>query len=489
MKFKGLNVMNRYKSIENRDQLSLMPMCLDDMIAPDSEVRAIDAIVDSMDIQSMGFTYSITKETGRKPYSPIDIFKLYTYSYFHGIRSSRKIERECYRNIEIMWLINELKPDFKTIADFRKNNKDQIKQAFRKFSMICDELGLIGKEMVAVDGSKFRANNSRMAYHSENKLRKKIEHYNNAAEQYLLLLDCCDNEERDSARTNLSRAEIVSKIEGINKRLAELEILREQVKENGSIYITDQDSRMMKTNNNGVDICHNVQIAVDDKNHLVVAVDVTSDPVDKEQLHNIALQAKEEVGVDTITAIADKGYYSASEFAKCKEDSIIPIVSKADHSHMAATKEFGKSQFRYDKVNDGYICPQGHLLKAYNPRKENGKYAGHKRYQNFAACRECKVKDKCSNSEKGRTIQDRPFQRYADEVDKRTNEYLDMYKKRKQLVEHPFGTIKRALGFSYFLTRGTESVRTESLMHFLVYNMKRAINIIGTMEIIGALQG
>lgn len=480
--------MNRYKSIENRDQLSLMPMCLDDMIAPDSEVRAIDAIVDSMDIQSMGFIYSITKETGRKPYNPIDMFKLYTYSYFNGIRSSRKIERECYRNIEILWLINELKPDFKTIADFRKNNKGQIKQAFRKFSLICDELGLIGKEMVAVDGSKFRANNSRMAYHSENKLLKKIEHYNNAAEQYLLLLDSCDNEEINSARTNLNRAEIVSKIEGINKRLVELEILREQVKENGSIYITDQDSRMMKTNNNGVDICHNVQIAVDDKNHLVVAVNVTSDQVDKEQLHSISLQAKEELGANKITAIADKGYYSASEFVKCKEDSIIPIVSKADHSHMAATKEYGKSQFRYDEVNDGYVCPQGHLLKAYNPRKENGKYAGHKRYQNFAACRECRVKDKCSNSGKGRTIQDRPFQRYADEVDKRTTEYIDMYKKRKQLVEHPFGTIKRALGFSYFLTRGTESVRTESLMHFLVYNMKRVINIIGTKEIIGVLQ-
>ena len=156
---------------------------------------------------------------------------------------------------------------------------------------------------------------------------------------------------------------------------------------------------------------------------------------------------------------------------------------------MAATKEYGKTQFRYDEVNDGYICPEGHLLKAYNHRKENAKYPGNKRYHNFGACNECGVKDKCSDSEKGRTIQNRPFQRYADEVDKRTNEYLDMYKKRKQLVEHPFGTIKRAFGFSYFLTRGTESVRTESLLHFLVYNMRRAINIIGTKEIIEILQG
>ena len=265
-------------------------------------------------------------------------------------------------------------------------------------------------------------------------------------------------------------------------------MLKQQVHENGSIYETDPDSRMMKTNDNGCDICHNVQIAVDDKNHLVVAVDVTSEPVDKEQFHNVALQAKEELGVETITAIADKGYYSALQFAKCKEDNIVPIVSKADHSHMAATKEYGKSGFQYDAEQNGYICPQGHLLKAYNPRKQNAKYACYIRYRNIEACAQCPVKDKCSKGEDGRTIQDRPFQRFADEVDRRTKEFSDMYKIRKQTVEHPFGTIKRSLGFTYFLTRRTESVRTESLLHFLVYNMKRAIDIVGTRELVGVLQ-
>jgi transposase len=475
--------------MENREQISLMPMCIDDMITPDCEVRAIDAIVDKMDIQSIGFTYSKTKETGRKPYSPIDMFKLYAYSYFNGIRSSRKIERECHRNIEVIWLISGLKPDFKTISDFRKNNKNQIKQAFHKFSMICDELGLIGKEMVAVDGSKFRASNSRFAYHSGKKIEKKIEHYNKVAEQYLALLESCDVQENDCNTPKLSRTEIETKIESINKRLAELEALKQRVKENGSVYETDPDSRMMQTNNKGCDICHNVQVAVDDKNHLVVVVDVTSQPVDKEQLHNISLQAKEELSVEELTVIADKGYYSALEFAKCKKDNITPIVSKADHSHMAATKEYGKSQFKYDEENDGYICPQGHLLKAYNHRKKYEEEKNIRRYQNFEACSSCPVKDKCSEHEKGRTIQDRPFQRIADEVDRRTEEYSDMYKKRKQTVEHPFGTIKRALGFSYFLTRRTENVRTESLLHFLVYNMKRTINIVGTRELIVILQG
>ncbi|BAK97612.1 putative transposase for insertion sequence element [Oscillibacter valericigenes Sjm18-20] len=418
------------------------------------------------------------------------MFKLYAYSYFNGIRSSRKIERECYRNIEAIWLINGLRPDFKTIADFRKNNKKPIKLAFRKFSMICDELDLIGKEMVAVDGSKFRASNSRFAYHSEKKIQKKIEHYNQVAEGYLQLLDEYDAQETGCCvAQKFSRLEIEKKIEGINKRLSELGELEAAVKRDGTIYETDPDSRMMQANNKGCDICHNVQIAVDDKNHLVVAVDVTSEPVDKEQLHSITLQAKEELGVESITAIADKGYYSARQFAKCKEDNIVPIVAKADRSFMAATKGYEKSRFKYDEAQDGYICPQGHLLRPYQHRKSYPQEADFKRYQNFEACSDCPVRDQCSNGEKGRTIQDRPFQRIADEVDRRTEQFADMYKVRKQTVEHPWGTIKRAMGFSYFLTRKTENVRTESLLHFGVYNMKRAINIIGTEQLIGILQG
>ena len=257
--------MERYICSENRNQISMLPMCLDDMLQEDAEVRAIDAIVEKMNIASMGFTYSEPKETGRKPYIPVDMFKLYAYSYFNGIRSSRKIERECYRNIEVIWLINGLRPDFKTIADFRKNNKKPIKLAFRKFSMICDELGLIGKEMVAVDGSKFRASNSRQ------------------------LLDEYDEQETGCVAQKFIRMEIEKKFEGINKRLSELGELEAAVKRDGTIYETDPDSRMMQANNKSCDICHNVQIAVDDKNHLVVAVDVTSEPVDKEQLHSITL--------------------------------------------------------------------------------------------------------------------------------------------------------------------------------------------------------
>ena len=480
--------MERYIEKGNREQLNIFPVCLDDMISEDNVVRAIDAIVDNMDITGLGFTHSQTATTGRKPYNPADLFKLYTYCYFNGIRSSRKIEKECYRNLEVMWLIHELKPDFKTIADFRKNNKEQIKLAFSKFSLICDSLGLIGKEMIAVDGSKFRASNSRLAYHSERKLAKKIEYYRKTAEQYLKLLEESDLKE-SSTQTTVSKEDIKRKIDWINNKITNLSELKKEIRESGSICLTDKDSKMMKTNNKGFEISYNVQTAVDEKNHLVVAVDVTSEPVDKEQLHHISSLAKEALKVEKITVIADTGYYSAKQFAKCKKDNIIPIVSKADPANAAADKEFRKSQFKYDELKDGYICPQGHLLKPYNTKHYTSEETTFRRYRNIEACSKCPMKQKCSKGNTGRTIEDRPLKKYADEVDKRTLEFFDVYKKRKSIVEHPFGTIKRGLGFSYFLTRGTASVRAESFMHFLIYNMKRVINILGTRQLIVKLQG
>lgn len=478
--------MERYNKSNDRDQLTIQPMCLDDMIPEDAEVRALEVIVEKMNIRSMGFTYSETKQTGRKPYDPEDMFKLYSYSYFNGIRSSRKIERECYRNIELMWLIGEIRPDFKTIADFRKDNKSQIKEAFRRFGMICSELGLIGKEIVAIDGSKFRASNSRLAYHSEKKIEKKIEHHTKMAVQYMKLLDQCDREE--SERPKLTREEIISKIDRINEKIVSLSLLKEEVSQNGTIYETDPDSRMMKTNDNGADICHNVQIAVDDKNHLVVAVDVTSQPVDREQLFNMASQAKDMLEVDKLTVIADRGYYSSSQFEKCENAGIEAIVAKPILTNENNSDEYRKEAFQYDAVTEGYICPQGHLLKPWR-MKETSKSKGSLIYANFAACSGCPVKSRCTSGKKGRTLHDRPLHKFAKIVDKRTQENMAMYHQRKQLVEHPFGTVKRAMGFSYFLTRGNESVRVESILHFWAYNFKRVINLMGTEKLIGALRG
>jgi transposase len=474
----GERAMSRYIiKGESRNQISIEPLCLDEMIGEENAVRAIEMIVESMKIKELGFLYSKTRETGRKPYSPEDMFKLYCYSYYNGIGSSRKIERECHRNIEVMWLLGELKPDHKTIANFRRDNKAAIKGAFRKFTQICGELGLISKEIVAVDGSKFRASNGRTRYHGKGKIAEKMKYYEEAAEKYMNLLEQCDYAEKENQASRYSRKELREKLEKIQKRVDELASISERVEAEGTIYLTDPDSRLMRVHNGGGDISHNVQTAAEAENHFIVAVDVTSDAVDYGQLHNMASQAKEELGVDELTAIADRGYYSGEEFAKCKEDGITVIAPKPDRGE-TQSKGYTKGNFRYDKENDEYICPLGEKVTLPAKRKSKSK---DKRYY-CKACVGCPSKALCTPKTKYRSVTRLEFDDYADEVDAFTRENHELFSKRKCLVEHPFGTVKRAFGFTYFLTRGTENVRTESLLHFLAYNMKRLFNIMETPQ-------
>ena len=381
--------------------------------------------------------------------------------------------------------MNELKPDFKTIANFRKDNKKAIKAAFRKFTMICDELNLISKEIVAVDGSKFRACNGRMRYHSKGKIAEKLQHYSEAAEKYMNLLEQCDQNETENPPNQYSRKELKEKLDKIQKRVNELEAIQGKVETEGTIYLSDPDARLMRTHNGGGDISHNVQTAVEEKNHFIVAVDVTSEAVDYAQLYNIASQAKEELRVDELTAIADKGYYSGEQFAKCKDENIHPIAPHPDKGG-AQERGYTKGYFRYDKETDMYCCPQGELLGQPAQRRANRKGD---RYYNQVACANCLAKDRCSPALPYRTIVRGKFDDYSEEVDAFTKAHAEIFVKRKSLCEHPFGTVKRALGFTYFLTRGHENVRTESLLHFLAYNMKRLINIMGTTGLTAELQG
>lgn len=478
--------MERYVQGENRNQFCIEPMCFDDMIAEDNPVRAIEMIVNSMGIPELGFKYSETKVTGRKPYSPEDMYKLYAYSYYNGIRSSRKIEQECHRNIEVMWLIGNLRPDHKTIANFRRENKAAIKAAFRQFSLICSELGLISKEIVAVDGSKFRACNGRMRYHSKGKIAEKMRYYTEMAEKYVNLLEHHDHEETGNPSTRMSKTEIQEKLKKVQARIRTLDKISERVDEEGTIYLTDSDARLMRAHNGGGDISHNVQIAVEAANHFVVAVDVTSDVVDYGQLHNIALAAKEELGSETLIAVADRGYYSGEEFSKCEADNIQPIAPKPDRGSRAQSEGYTKYHFKYDAEEDVYICPQGHRLPQPRQRKADRKL---KRYYNVTACGSCSSKPLCAAKTKYRYITRTEHDDLSDIVDDFTRANHALYSQRKSLVEHPFGTVKRALGFTYFLTRGQENVRTESLLHFLAYNMKRLVNIMGPQELAAVLGG
>ena len=483
--------MPRYVEGRNRSQTSMILMNLDKMIDEENPVRAIDVIVDSFDLEKIGFKYAKTKNTGRRPYNPSDMLKLYIYGYFDGVRASRKLENECDRNIELMWLINNLKPDFKTIANFRKDNKECLEKVFKEFSIICDELGLYGKEVVAIDGSKFRANSSRRKNYTKGKVKKMLEHYDKSAKKYMEILDLEDK--KDNNKNSSETINIKDKVEKAKKRIEELEKLAAKIEEGGEISITDPDARHMSVSNNGTDIAHNVQIAVDSKYHLVVAVDVVSTSADQGQLYKMAKKASEKLGIelktennnkeDVMTVLADKGYYSGAELEKCKESGIKAIVARQKTVSKTGNPDYAKDKFIYDKEKDTYICPQGSTLK-----NSSRKDSRNQLYRNIKACIECEYKDECTSNKRGRTVRRREYQGIYDEVDKRTIENKELYRQRQMMVEHPFGTIKRGLGFTYFLTRGNEGVKAESFMHFLIYNLKRVINIIGTRGIIQKLE-
>lgn len=486
--------MKRYVRGESRNQLSIIPISLDDMIDENNPVRVIDALIESLDMIALEFKYAIPKDIGRKPYNPKDLLKLYIYGYFNRIRSSRKLEKECKRNIEVMWLIDNLRPDDKTISDFRKDNKKPLMEVFKQFSMLCNELGLYGKKIVAIDGSKFKASNSRKKNYTKNKVKKMLEYYEEVAEKYIEMLAENDEKEKNENILDQTKEEITAKLEKAKRRIEELTEMAEEIKKNGEISMTDPDAKHMSVSNNGTDIAHNVQAAVDSKNHLVVAIDVVSTPADQNQLYNMAsksveaLELKEEVekleeGKEILTVLGDKGYYCGEELEKCKEARIKTIVAKQKSGSKTGNEKYAKDNFEYDKEKDIYICPNGEILKNIS-RPTSKKQT----YRNKEACPKCKDRDKCTTSESGRKIVRTSYQEIYDEVDKITLENKELYKERQMIVEHVFGTIKRALGFSYFLTRGNKSVKAESAMHFFTYNLIRVINIIGAEKLIEILK-
>lgn len=460
------------------NQYNLMPMCYDEIITEDNPVRVLEAFVDALDMEKLNFTHATTKESkaGRPAYNPKDMLKLYLYGYFNGIRSSRKLERECHRNIELFWLIGELKPDFKTIADFRKDNIKNIKGVFAEFSILCDELKLLGKEIVAIDGSKFRANNARKKNYTKGKIEKQIKYYQENAEKYMKLLDEEDSKETDNKVTT-NKEEIQRKIQKAKQRIEELEELKKDVEKNGEKSITDPDSRHMKANNNGTDIAHNVQISVDNKEDLVVAIDVTSNAADQGQLYTMAEKSKEALGVEKITALADKGFWTGKCLKQCEENGINAIVSKPEETGNAG---YRRSDFKYNKEKDCYICPNGSELY-----KTGTKYIV---YQNPKACQQCPHKEKCTKNKKGKTLNINKNEEYMRRAAQRQQENMELYKERQKIVEHVFGTVKRALGYTHFLLRGNEKVKGETFMHFLIYNIKRVCNIKSIKEIIEAIK-
>lgn len=472
---------------ENRLQITMFPESIDDYISQNNPVRIIDVYAEKLEIKVLGFTKADIPSCGRPPYNPRDILKLYLYGYLNRVRSSRRLEHEAARNIEVIWLLKKLKPDFKTIADFRKNNKKALKKVFRDFNKMCDEWNLFGKELVAIDGSKFRASNSKRNNYNAKKIDRHLKYIDEKIEKYMQELEQGDKAEADDRTPDVK--EVQKRIEELKHRKYEYEDLQKPLQENGEneISTTDPDARLMTSNNNGVEMSYNVQTAVDSKHKLIADFEVTQNPNDLGELDDMALRAKELFGVEELEVLADKGYYKAEDLKKCVENGITPYVAKQTYSNGTGDKDFYGNKFSYNKEKKVYICPAGKELHYYRIRKHKDKIVGYE-YRNHAECKNCKFKERCTKSQKGRSICRHVDQDFLDTIDLQTEQNKNKYLMRQMIVEHPFGTVKRGMDSYYFLTRGKHSVTAEMSLSYLAYNLKRVINILGVEEILGRLE-
>ncbi|MCK5767377.1 MAG: IS1182 family transposase [Candidatus Atribacteria bacterium] len=471
---------------EDRNQIILFPESIDEYVSDNNSIRIIDEYIKQLDLEILGFKRAVNPLLGRPPYHPKDMLKLYLYGYLNRVRSSRRLEQEAIRNLEVIWLIRKLKPDFKTIADFRKDNKKALKKVFRDFTKLCDEWELFGKELVAIDGSKFRACNSKKNNYSSKKLERHLKYLDEKIENYIQELDHHDRAEASLEKPDVNT--ITKRIQQLRDRKEKYESYIRKLKQSGEneISTTDPDSRLM-ANHNNVEVSYNIQTTVDAKHKLIADFKVTQKPNDLGELDNMALRAKKLFGNETFEVLADKGYYQAKDLKKCAENGITVYITKQTYANATKDPAFYSDQFKYDKTKNTYLCPAGKELHCSRARKKDGKIIGYE-YRNDAACKKCEFKARCTSAKKGRSICRHADQDFLDRIDSQTKRNMEKYKLRQMIVEHPFGTIKRGWGAYYFLTKRKVSVSAEISLSFLAYNFKRAINILGTEEILRRLR-
>ena len=485
----------RYIQGENRNQPTLLPPLLDDYIADDNPTRVIDAFVDGLDLSEMGFTKTGAEETGRPPYSPYDLLKLYIYGYFNKVRSSRKLEKETHRNVEVMWLLNNLKPDHKTISRFRKDNLSSIKKVFDSFVKLCLKMNLYSRQLISIDGSQFAAVNSKERNYSVGKLQDRIKRINGHIEKYLTQIDSIDIDD-DTISENKNIAEIVTALRTRKQKYEDiLETLNET--EETQISLTDPDSRLMARLNSHK-MAYNVQTAVDGANAMIVDFEVVN-TTDRGRLHSLATKCKDVFEVDGITSLADKGYISATDIANCianginanvcmDEDSFHFCIETDEPHEKPSSHTNGK--IIYLKGRNICVCPMGEILYPKNYRASR-RIA---RFYNTKACANCT--NKCTKARFAMGEISMKKSEFIKEYDdtklnlKQINYVPDkqLLKRRKSLSEHPFGVVKRCLGADYFLLKRFAGATAETAFAFLAFNLKRAINILGAKKIIEAIQ-
>jgi transposase len=470
-----------------REQVVMFPPTIDEYIEEASVVRAVWALAEFLDLKELGFVRAEPDVTGRPGYDPRMMLGVYLWGYLNKVRTSRMIERECKRNVELIWLTGNLRPDFKTIANFRCANRKALKKVMVQFRMWCKDEGLYGGEEVSVDGSKFEAVNANKRNYTRTKLEKRIEAAEAEAEKYLEELSKADEAEVEETEKQLTVKELNEKRGRIKERLARYSGMMKEMDESGEdqVSLTDKDARMMKTGR-GSDVCYNPQVAVDGKHKLIVDFEMTNAVADQGQLAVIAKKAKEALCVEELKVVADAGYFDGASLKECEEAGIETYVPVPNTDKGEKNGLFAREEFQYDEQKDEYVCPQGEELKPTSKRSyENGREVN---IYTTKACGSCPLRAQCTPSKQGKRIE-----RWVDEEvmvrqRERNQQNPGIMKRRKELSEHPFGTIKRAMDAAYFLMRGKDKVEAEFSLTVVCYNFKRVMTILGIEKLIEMLR-
>jgi transposase len=477
--------MKRFIQGESRTQSTLLPESLDDYISEENPVRVVDAFVEHLDLGALGFDGVVPAATGRPSYHPAVLLKLYIYGYLNRIQSSRRLEREAQRNVELMWLTERLTPDFKTIADFRRDNGKAIRNVCRQFIVLCRKLDLFAESIIAIDGSKFKAVNNRDRNFTSAKLKARMAQIEESIDRYLEAMNTADRTQAETAGPQAVR--LNAKIAKLKQQMQELQAMEQRLKSEpgGQVSLTDPDARSMATSGRGTGIVgYNVQTAVDSKHHLIVAHEVTNVGHDRAALASMAEQARDASGLTDLTVVADRGYFDGEEIRACELSGITTYVPKPMTSGAKAEGRFGKPDFVYIAADDEYRCPAGQRAIHRFSREEKGMDI---RVYWSSACPRCPIKEQCTPSDY-RRIRRWEHEAVLEAMQRRLDHHPEMMGVRRQTVEHPFGTLKHWMGSAHFLTRTLKRVSTEMSLHVLAYNLKRLMRILGQAGVMAALR-
>jgi transposase len=478
--------MKRFVEGEDRRQGVLLPEYLDDWISEENSVRAIEVFVDELDLKGLGFEGVVPAATGRPAYHPGLLLKIYVYGYLNQVASSRRLEREAQRNVELMWLTGRLSPDFKTIADFRRDNGPAIRATCRQFVELCRRVGLFARAVAAIDGSKFKAVNTRDKNFTRASIKRRMEQVEASIERYLAALETADRQEGELAEAKAVR--LKDKIASLREQMKAFQALEAEVHAapDQQISQTDPDCRAMATSGKGTGMVgYNVQVAVEAEHHLVVAHEVTNVGNDRGQLANMAGQAKAAMGAGELEALADRGYFDGEQVLACEGLGVTPILPKPLTSGAKAKGRFGKQDFVYLPEQDAYRCPAGEMLGRRMTTVEKGQTLH--RYWNLSSCGTCALKAKCTPA-KERRVTRWEHEAVLEAMQARLDRKPDAMRIRRATVEHVFGTLKAWMGATHFRTRTCEKVSTEMSLQVLAYNLRRTIQLLGVQPLIQAMR-